>query len=409
MSHSYGHRGSSSPHSRSESQMGNYGEELTDAELIKQVNDIKQTIRIISLENEIFERVIMRLEPGLMHGIQQALDYATKLQSSSSLNIGSFVKSQTSRYGLESLASPSRMLTSPSRVSTRRVESSAKVSGTVIFGSGPRINVLERSELVSSEMEILIGNLEKARKEAAKQHALLKAQLEEISIRETDIKKAAEMFEQEVIVEGWDKIAQRIPAEIWIRSMTEWVKITDSHIEKFRLRTSTLNSQYSNLKGQIKVKAELSENLRAVDFEKLKIENRECLEIIDYKLQQLAELKKMTGDANLNLTVHKKAMMEQNAYLTDILKSIKEKYKKTVDLDKERDVINVQADILAQRLEDVKKVRLAYEVPDIMDYVKVKSEVADLKHSIKLLGNRVNIQQIALASLNKKLKSIVTN
>lgn len=145
--------------------------------------------------------------------------------------------------------SPSRMLTSPSKVSTRRVDSSAKVSGTVIFGTGPRINVLERSELVTSEMEILINNLEKARKKAAKKHAFLKAQLEEISVRETDIKKASESFKQEVVVEGWDKIAQRIPAEIWIRYMTEWVKITDGQIGKFRLRTSTLNSQYSKLKG----------------------------------------------------------------------------------------------------------------------------------------------------------------
>ncbi|XP_045782248.1 coiled-coil domain-containing protein 113-like [Maniola jurtina] len=408
--HSHGPRSSTSPHSRSESHLMNYSEEITDAELIKQVNDIKQQIRILSLENEIFERVIMRLEPTLMHGIQQALDYATKLQSSSPLSIGSFVKSQTSRYGFDSvITSPSRMFTSPSRVSTRRVDSSAKVSGTVIFGTGPRINVLERSELVSAEMEILIANLEKARKKAAKQHAFLKAQLEEIGVRETDIEKASEMFKQEVIVEGWDKIAQRIPAEIWIRFMTEWVKISDSHIGKFRLRTSTLNSQYSKLKGQIKVKAELSESLRAVDFDKLKIENSECLKTIDYKLQQLGELKKMTGDANLNLTVHKKAMMQQNGYLSNILQSIKEKQKQTAELDKEKDVIKVQAESLSQRLDDVRKVRLAYEVPDIMDYVNVKSEVADLKHSVKLLENRVHIQEIALASLNKKLKSIISN
>jgi hypothetical protein len=56
--------------------------------------------------------------------------------------------------------------------------------------------------------------------------------------------------------------------------MTEWVKASDSQIGKLRLRTSTLKTQYSKLKGQIKVKAELSESLRPVDFEKLQIENR---------------------------------------------------------------------------------------------------------------------------------------
>lgn len=392
--------------SRSVSQLNDL-DELTDAELIKQVTEIKQAIKVLQLENEIFERTIMRLEPALMHGVQQALEYASKLQSNSNLAVGSFVRSQTSRFGgLDSMVSPSRMLTSPSRVSTRRVDSSAKMGGTVIFGTGPRINVLERAELVSAEMEILVNNMEKARNKAARQHALLKAQLEEIGVRVADFEKACKLFNQEVIVEGWDKIAQRIPAEIWIRFMTEWVKIADSQIGKLRLRTSTLNTQYSKLKGQIKVKAELSESLRPVDFDKLKIENDECQVLIDKKLQQLGELKKMTGDANLNLTIHKKAMIEQNTYLTSILKTIKDRGKSTIALDKERDIIQVQADSLSQRLEEVRKVRLAYEVPDVMDYVCVKSEVTDLKHSVKLLENRVHIQQIALTSLNKKLNSL---
>ncbi|VVC91458.1 coiled-coil domain-containing protein 113-like [Leptidea sinapis] len=404
--HSHVHRSSISQHSRSASRIMNDADDLADADLIKQLNDLKQQIRILRLENEILERTIMRLEPSLMHGIQQALEYAAKMQSTSSLNVGSFVKSQTSRFGTESVTSPSRMLTSPSKVSTRKAESIAKFSGTVVFGSGARINVLERSELVSTEMEILINNLERARNKAAKQHALLKAQLEEIGVREVEIQKSSELFQKEVIEEGWDKIAQRIPAEIWIRFMTEWVKAIDGQIGKLRLRTSTLNTQYSKLKGQIKVKAELSESLRPVDFQKLRIENDECQEIIETKLVQLAELKKMTGDANLNLTIHKKAMIEQNGYLANVVKSIKDKQKMTVELDKERDAIQVQADNLAQKLDTVKKIRAAFEVPDIMDYVNIKSEVSDLKYSIKLLENRVHIQQISLSSLNRKLNLI---
>lgn len=307
---------------------------------------------------------------------------------------------------MESLTSPSRLLTSPSKISTRKVDSSARMSGTVIFGTGPRINVLERSELVSVEMEILVHTLEKARNKAAKQHALLKAQLEEIGLRVLDIEKATEMFNQQVIIEGWDKIAQRIPAEIWIRFMTEWVKIADSQIGKLRLRTSTLNTRFSKLTGQIHVKAELSESLRPVDFEKIKIENGECLKTIDKKLNQLAELKKMTGDANLNLAMHKKSMMEQNAYLINVINMIKTKKRLTIALDKENNVISDQAYGLGQHLEEVKKVRLAYEVPNIMDYVKVKSELTDLQHSVKLLENRFHVQQIALKSLNKKLQSM---
>ncbi|CAB3223121.1 unnamed protein product [Arctia plantaginis] len=391
--------------SRSISHGINEAYELTDEELIQLVNDSKFQVKVLSIENEILEKAILRLDASLMAGVSQAIELAAKLHSSTSLNVGSFTRSQISRFALaESGTSPSRMLMSPSKGSTRRVDSSAKLGGTIIFGTGPRINVLERSELVSTEMEIVVKNLDRARRNAAKKQALLKAQLEEVGVRVSDIERAEKMFKEDVIVQGWDKIAQRIPAEIWIRFMTEWVKICDSQIGKLRLRTSTLNTQHSKLKGQIRVKAELSESLRPVDFEKLKIENSESEKIIEQKLQQLGELKKMTGDANLNLTIHKKSMMAQNAYLTSILKSIKQKELQTIQLDKERDIIAVQADSLAVKLDEVRKVRGTYEVPDVMDYVLVKAEVTDLKNGIKMLENRLRIQQIALASIHRKIQ-----
>ncbi|XP_004924986.1 coiled-coil domain-containing protein 113 [Bombyx mori] len=383
---------------------GSHYDELSDTELIKLVGELKQNLKALQLENDVLERVLTRLDPSLLQGIQQAIEYASKFQSYSSMNVGSFVKSQTSKFGFESLASPSRMLTSPSKVSTRRIDSSARVGGTVIFGTGPRVNVLERSELVSTEMEIVIRNLEKVRSKAAKQHALLKAQLEEIGLRVNDIVKSYELFDKQVIVEGWDSIAQRIPAEIWIRFMTEWVKATDSQIGKLRLRTSTLNTHYSKLKGQIQVKEELSQNLRPVDFDKLKIENGECISVIEQKIQQLGELKKMTGDANLNLAVHKKALMQQNTYLANVLRTIRTKQQQAAVLDREKNVIEDEADKLEDKLEGVRKLRSAFEVPDVMDYVRVKAEVADLKHSIKMLENRSRVQQFALKSLTRQLK-----
>ncbi|KOB71921.1 Uncharacterized protein OBRU01_13094, partial [Operophtera brumata] len=299
MSGMHGHKSSISQRSRSVSQFLNDSEELTDAELIKQVTDIKEQIKILTLENEIFENTIMRLEPALMNGVQQALEYANKLQSSSSLYASSFIKSKTSTLGLvESMASPSRMLASPSRVSTRRGESSAKLGGLVesmaspsrMLASPSRVSTrwgessAKLGELVSNEMEIVKMNLERVKNKASSQRALLKAQLEEISI-------------------------------------------CDSQIGKLRLRTSTLNTQYSKLKGQIRVKTELNESLRPVDFEKLKIENGEC----------------------------QKSMMEQNTYLTNVLDTIKSKERQMVELGMERDIIRVQAESLYQHLEEVRK------------------------------------------------------
>lgn len=383
-------------------------DDISDSDLIRQVNDLKEQIHVLRLENEILERAILRLDPALMNGVQAALDYANKIRNSPSLlNVGSaLLRSQTSRLGFESLASPSRLIASPSRISTRRVESSGRISGTLNFSGGKRINVLERSELVSTEIEIVINLLEKARREAAKNHSLYRAKLEEIQDRVEDAERASDMFNQTVIIEGIDKITHRIPAENWIAFMTEWMKIINTHIGKLRLRTSTLNTQFHKLKSQIKLKEELSESLRPVDFEKLKIQNGECLEIIDTKLEHLVELKKMTGDANLNLTIHKNLMTEQNNYLTNVFNTINKKKQDAILIDKERDIIKDEVGKLEVNLDNVKKLRQTYKVPDIMEYVQVKAEVNDLKNCIKTLQNRYRIQQIALTSLNKKLQSL---
>ncbi|CAH0599929.1 unnamed protein product [Chrysodeixis includens] len=387
--------------SRSYSQCGPDLDVITDEELVALINTLKSEVRLIKLENEILENTIKRLDPSLMHGVYQALEYATRMDSSTCLNVGSFLKSHLSKIGfIESL------IMSPSRASTRRGES--KTGCNVLFGAGPRINILEKSELVSIESELLGANLRKCRQKEAKKSALLNAQLEEVGNRITDTENATKSFKQQVIVEGWDKIAQRIPAEIWIRFLREWLKLSDIRVGKLRLRTSTLNTKYSKLKGQIKVKAELNEKLRPVDFEKLKIENSECVKLIDQKFNHLMELKKMTGDGNLTLTIHKKALMEQNSYLTEVLQNTKSRRIQTIELDKERDLIQAQTDILAQKYNEIRKVRLEYtHAPNILDYLNVKAVVADLKNRIKTLEYREHIQQIALSSINKTLRNRV--
>lgn len=396
--------------------MSGYGfdiEELSDEELVKQVNKLREEVRILKLENEILEKTIIRIDPALIHGVYQAYDYAIKRHSTSSMT-GSYIKSSNpSKFFLDSFLCPSkmfstasRMFTSPSRMSHRRVDSTGKVS-SVIYGSGPKINLNEMMEIVATETELVMTNLNKARNRAIKKHALLRAQLEEIELRVTDIEEARLLFDEEVLIEGFDNITQRIPAEVWVRYLSDFEKKTDRQIGKLRLRTSTLNIHFHKLKTQIKVKAELSESLRPVDFDKLKIENDECLIVMDQKLQQLDELKAMTGDANLNLVIHKKTMMAQNRYLNLVLRVTKTKERQAVELEKERRLIETQTHILTQRLNKIKDMRTTYQVPEIMDYVNVKVTISDLQRTIKTLEHKIYIRNLSLLHTNVELRKLM--
>lgn len=69
----------------------------------------------------------------------------------------------------------------------------------------------------------------------------------------------------------------------------------DILIDRLRLNNSTLRSQRKKLLAEQKQKEEIGEILHEVDFEQLKIENAQFLEIIDTKNQELVRLKLTAG------------------------------------------------------------------------------------------------------------------
>ncbi|KAM3185421.1 hypothetical protein ACTXT7_006391 [Hymenolepis weldensis] len=75
--------------------------------------------------------------------------------------------------------------------------------------------------------------------------------------------------------------------------------VLDNHqdilADRLRLNNSTLRSQRKKLLAEQKQKEEIGEILHEVDFEQLKIENAQFLEIIDTKNQELVRLKLTAG------------------------------------------------------------------------------------------------------------------
>ncbi|XP_063898246.1 coiled-coil domain-containing protein 113-like [Helicoverpa armigera] len=385
-------------------------EVLENDELVRLVETLRKEIRILKLENEVLEKSIIRLDPALMNGVYQALDFATKWQQHggdfTTNSLGSFVKTPTqSKFGLieSMLSGPSRMFASQSRL-FRRVDSSGKICGSVMSGGGPRININERLELLAITIECTKNDLEKCKRNAARKHAYLKAQLEETQLRTVDIEASTVDFNKVVVKDSWDPITLRIPAEAWLKFMADWQKATDKQIGRLRLRTSTLNIQYRKYKEEAETKRDLSQNLTPVDFDKIKIENEECMKILENKNLQLDELKTMTGDANLNLTIHKKIMQFMNTYLGKVEKLKARREQQTVQLEKETNLIQIQAKILKQKLKEIRKMRMAYHIPNTSDYVDVKEKTAELNYAIKRLETKLHIKKTAAHAASQQLR-----
>lgn len=80
-----------------------------------------------------------------------------------------------------------------------------------------RINVSQRIDLVLREIEDLEKNLTKFVIKTRRKKNMLKAELEEIEIRQAEVNDTMKSFETTVIVESFDPLTGRIPAEKFIR------------------------------------------------------------------------------------------------------------------------------------------------------------------------------------------------
>lgn len=77
-----------------------------------------------------------------------------------------------------------------------------------------------RTDLVLREVEELQERMEKAMHRTHERTCILKAEIEEILIRQGDVKSAYENFETVVVAQGCDPITQKIPAEKFVKYKT---------------------------------------------------------------------------------------------------------------------------------------------------------------------------------------------
>jgi len=74
------------------------------------------------------------------------------------------------------------------------------------------------------------------------------------------------------------------------------VPFQDTLVEKLRLKNSTLRVKKRKLQAQLKQKDEAGEVRHEVDFEQLKIENKQFSERFEEKNQELLKLKLSAGN-----------------------------------------------------------------------------------------------------------------
>lgn len=178
------------------------------------------------------------------------------------------------------------------------------------------------------------------------------------------------------------------------RFLNDWLKNAEFALEKLRLRTNSLRSQQRQLRIVQSRKEELGEKVHTVDFEKLRIENKNLLEKIEQMNAHLIEMKRINGKANLMLTVHKNLLQQQTAKLNSIKRDVERTEAKMQAFEKEVDVAEREVEKETKKYDSLQAKVANYQVPGVMEYIRKKDELRDVRRMVATLKRKLTIQDV---------------
>jgi hypothetical protein len=191
-----------------------------------------------------------------------------------------------------------------------------------------------------------------------------------------------------------DKRTHKLIGEKLERYFNERLKARESLINKLRDRSSGLKRQITRLESQLKQKEEMGETLHEVDFNQLKIENKQYLDKIDEKNIELIVLKRQVGKATQSLNRYKDDLQKQLKDLIDIQQRI----------DKQKNLyIHAENEMVDANYEQLRAAKVHYhlaeqtenyQVPEVLDYVKKKALLYNLERDCEVWERKVEIASV---------------
>ncbi|KAL6263363.1 hypothetical protein P5V15_006158 [Pogonomyrmex californicus] len=368
-------------------------EDMTEIELQEALENIVHSNLLLKLENDIFERYLRRRDPESLQTIAQILETAKRVQRIAPQHgrtspVTSVTGSSVNVHDKELMSVASM------RSETRHVTPSLLTTRTPTRGT--KLTYTQRIEMTNTEIRELQKTLEKFEQMSIKKKIYLQAQIEENQISIDETCKTKKEFEENVVQKGIDSITGKIPAEKFIRFIEEWLKVVDMIMEQIRLKIATIKSEIRKVKLQLKQRKELGETLRAIDFEQLSIENQICIRKIDEKNQYLLEMKRIAGRYSITLTKYKERLDGLMLTINKVRDNMFSKKQEIIKLQSKQIATKIEIEKVGKQLKSITELIDKFEVPSVMDAIKLRMNLQELQKIYKQLSRQKEIQQLTL-------------
>ncbi|CAF2369707.1 unnamed protein product [Rotaria sp. Silwood2] len=380
-------RSSFSGSSSAEHLAGVTNEEADDVELQQRLEKIEREIIDLTFENNIFETNLER---------KKSEPITAPVAASAAVSSSQATTPTNSSQDLTTAGATSRS----DRFARKRSKSRSTQGDFRI-----QLTLEQKLDIITTEYEQMRN--EKNRRETTNEKRIdqLESDAEWIDIEIKDFESAIVEF-LKTKESSIDKRTSKIIGEKIDRYFNERIKARESLINKLRDRSSGLKRQIVRLETQLRQKEEMGETLHEVDFNQLKIENKQYLDKIDEKNIDLILLKRQVGKATQSLNRYKDDLNKQIKDLIDIEQRIgKQSYLHTraeqemIDATYEQSRAAKVHNHLAEQTED-------YQVPEVLDYVKKKAILYNLERDCEVWERKVEIASMALQQTKQQWQTL---
>ncbi|KAH9247939.1 hypothetical protein BASA81_014442 [Batrachochytrium salamandrivorans] len=358
-------------------------EAYTDTELLRLQTELLRKVQFHESENTMLESYLWRVTPHLKDS-----DDKTDLNNGKRGRVGMGGSGQDSLDGQD-------------RDKESRREKKKKGEKTKEADRPMLLTSEQKSEIATRELEELRDEIQHQQEEWEKLIDNYKAEIEEVEIRVSEIKKAMYEFKRDIVQQAVNQRTGKVMAEESDSLFEDKIRSKDATIEKVRLKNVTLKAQKNKLHLQLKQKEEMGEVLHAIDFDQLQIENKQYLQKIDERNAELLKLKLTAGKTVQTLNYYKKKLQvlsSESSRLSVEIVQRKDLLRKLISesemVHKDKQKSERLNGWLLKQLDD-------YKVPDVMDYVLVKASQHDMKKRLKGWERKVEIATMQTQRMRK--------
>jgi len=220
-------------------------------------------------------------------------------------------------------------------------------------------------------------------------------------------KKEVFEFSRDVVVgaenprAGGKRMAEKV-----LQYFDKKLQAKDAQVHKLEAKNTSLQTSIKKMELQLKNKEQMGEVLNVIDFDQLKIENKQFLEKIEERNNELITLKLTTGNTVQVLNTLKKRLSKLNSESEWLMSEIAQRVDLKLKVEEDVDRVADEARALTRANQRAKREQQTSDMPHVIEYVKQKLELDTLTRAVENWTQKSRIAEGELKRQRRKLREL---